>query len=1047
MNDDLNVLIITCAKDFTLAKILKNDLLKYKIPKQLIGNKNRDGHVAKKINSIKINVNNTLDVNSSLMKSKYAVVICSPDATSSKDVDEWVRAYKHNNISGNVLCYIISGEPNATDKPNSGLKEAFPDSVKFSVNEVGELSNERLEPIAADGRKHADGKKNALLKLLAGIYAVRYEQLKQRQKKRQLYQRLTFSLVIGLILSYLFILSWNQRKEEIVKKQKEYDTVVKQTFSALNNNSPESLVLFNKAKSMLDNNIDDKGMMDAINYRLSHEVLTPVILKTNLVNQFLLESIIGSNIFLVSFENKILTFINDKNKKSDFSIDASKWTENWNSDDEQEIKAIEIIDDNTTWLIVGDNNKWQMLKLNINTGENIKFPFQKTKLFRDTEFPARLKGFERNINLKNGQALVKYESEIGVYDANSDINIKTNFPETISWKEFGYDISIKWHRLSQTMYLLDKDNAVYKWSYKTEKSFSKIHEGKFDDLILSKLGWVAINTTNKDFENSSDIYHGAKDKHFVISENHIKIIDDSKKDQLHLYMKTLDYSTKEDAILNTTNGEITNRRRIAWEKSAGNNSINRYKINKQMLIRYGNDYINSLHQWPISCIDTAVILDNGEVHCIVNNQWLKYQPNNNSPQLTKTTSGFIRKYKQASNGDFWLIENQDSGSLLYLKNDNNTLSTITTINNPNSCILNLTLAADDLIYLANSTPTTSIMEGGPCEHKGPYTYSTVQLKNDFTIDENNSVFNLELIAGKGNYLPSYTIDGIYNDKTSLNWDYQEKNYNFEDIEPIYISKNQASSEIAITALKPSNDNSQGELILTIKDEENQDKTIFTKKSENDELFKNLIIHNFSPDGKWFWWSVMGENSKINWIPQIGQKKLSNLPKTFNAGLDYLKFSSSGQYLLHAAPYTSGSHTVLDLKNDNIILDSSANNIMLFQNKATVDFHNKFPWMLFNGNAYLLSKFNSTIPIDYPNTLTLLDFHPNKPWAAGVCAEKNICIADLKLGQIIFHIPIPVSYNNFEKRPQQVSFSPNGSQLNYVIGERTLVVHDLGIKLY
>ena len=66
----------------------------------------------------------------------------------------------------------MDGEPNATDKPGMEEEECFPEAARYEICENGELIDKRTEPIAADAREGKDGKRNALLKLIAGLINV-----------------------------------------------------------------------------------------------------------------------------------------------------------------------------------------------------------------------------------------------------------------------------------------------------------------------------------------------------------------------------------------------------------------------------------------------------------------------------------------------------------------------------------------------------------------------------------------------------------------------------------------------------------------------------------------------------------------------------------------------------------------------------------------------------------------------------------------------------------------------------------------------------------
>jgi hypothetical protein len=145
-----------------------------------------------------------------LRQSRYLIVICSPKAAVSQWVNEEIKTYKALGREDRVLCLIVDGEPYASDKPESGLLECFPAAVRYRVDRAGELTTERTEPIAADARKGKDGRVNAKFKLLAGILGVGYDELKQREKRRQVLRELRLAsgvatLLMLAVLTYLAV--------------------------------------------------------------------------------------------------------------------------------------------------------------------------------------------------------------------------------------------------------------------------------------------------------------------------------------------------------------------------------------------------------------------------------------------------------------------------------------------------------------------------------------------------------------------------------------------------------------------------------------------------------------------------------------------------------------------------------------------------------------------------------------------------------------------------------------------------------------------------
>lgn len=187
----------------------------YRVPRRLVGRASRDGTVPKRLfpifrdrEELPGSASLTDNISEALRQSRYLIVICSPKSAVSRWVNEEVRAFKAMGREDRILCLIVDGEPNASDKPDSGPLECFPPAVRFHVDAAGALSSQRTEPIAADARGGKDGKANAKLKLLAGLLGISYDELKQREKRRRFWRRI--QLTTGaIVLGTAFAGGWN----------------------------------------------------------------------------------------------------------------------------------------------------------------------------------------------------------------------------------------------------------------------------------------------------------------------------------------------------------------------------------------------------------------------------------------------------------------------------------------------------------------------------------------------------------------------------------------------------------------------------------------------------------------------------------------------------------------------------------------------------------------------------------------------------------------------------------------------------------------------
>ena len=81
-----------------------------------------------------------------LSKSRYLIVLCSPDSAQSRWVNREVSEFIGMGRQDRVLTVILSGEPNSTDPK----LECFPDVLKQTAGSI-----------AADVRPQGDGRERS----------------------------------------------------------------------------------------------------------------------------------------------------------------------------------------------------------------------------------------------------------------------------------------------------------------------------------------------------------------------------------------------------------------------------------------------------------------------------------------------------------------------------------------------------------------------------------------------------------------------------------------------------------------------------------------------------------------------------------------------------------------------------------------------------------------------------------------------------------------------------------------------------------------------
>ena len=157
-----------------------------------------------------------------LRDSEYLIVICSPRLRESLWCRKEIEAFIKMHGRENVLAVLIEGEP----------AESFPDELLYAEETVirpdGTVGTVRkaMEPLAADirGKDRAAMKKalkTEILRLLAPIFKLDYDDLRQRHRERRLKRVLTVALAAGAVclafgtVSTVMALQIRSRNEKI----------------------------------------------------------------------------------------------------------------------------------------------------------------------------------------------------------------------------------------------------------------------------------------------------------------------------------------------------------------------------------------------------------------------------------------------------------------------------------------------------------------------------------------------------------------------------------------------------------------------------------------------------------------------------------------------------------------------------------------------------------------------------------------------------------------------------------------------------------------
>ncbi len=184
----------------------------FRTPRPFIGKPTADGEIPRRIGPVATGHDQgsaaaelTEADRDALRRSRYLIIICTPNSAISGWIDEAVRFFKSIGREHRTLCLIAAGEPYASSRLDPVGEECLPRAVKYEVDAEGQITDTPTAPFAADARPGKDGRRHAFLKLAAGMLRVDFGELKQREHDRGQI-RMTLVLAGALLLMVFFFL-------------------------------------------------------------------------------------------------------------------------------------------------------------------------------------------------------------------------------------------------------------------------------------------------------------------------------------------------------------------------------------------------------------------------------------------------------------------------------------------------------------------------------------------------------------------------------------------------------------------------------------------------------------------------------------------------------------------------------------------------------------------------------------------------------------------------------------------------------------------------
>jgi len=218
--------------DATIASWLQKSLETYRIPHNLeriredLRARRRLGAIFRDRDELSAGSDLGEEIRNALSASEFLIVVCSPAATQSRWVNLEIEEFARTHSPDKILCVIAAGEPLASLTAGQSDQECFPPALGYGT--TTESTFRRAEPIAADLRPERDGRKLALLKLIAGLLSIPLDSLVQRDAQRR-HRRLVglsaASFAGTLVMLALTIIAVDARNGEQLRRAEAEDLI------------------------------------------------------------------------------------------------------------------------------------------------------------------------------------------------------------------------------------------------------------------------------------------------------------------------------------------------------------------------------------------------------------------------------------------------------------------------------------------------------------------------------------------------------------------------------------------------------------------------------------------------------------------------------------------------------------------------------------------------------------------------------------------------------------------------------------------------------
>lgn len=126
-------------------------------------------------------------IRQALAESRYLIVICSPRAAKSKWVNKEVKEFIDCGRLNDIIPFIIGGKPNSSDP----TEECFPEELR-GLSDDSEIKGANI----SEGGRNA-----AAVRVIARMFNLRFDELWQRFRRREIKRRVICGFIAAIILA------------------------------------------------------------------------------------------------------------------------------------------------------------------------------------------------------------------------------------------------------------------------------------------------------------------------------------------------------------------------------------------------------------------------------------------------------------------------------------------------------------------------------------------------------------------------------------------------------------------------------------------------------------------------------------------------------------------------------------------------------------------------------------------------------------------------------------------------------------------------------